>query len=71
MNADTHEKLLNEALLDFARRIALKPASHETRAATWCAPEYDDLAEWWTDAVEEARSILSIDKRDIASICKG
>lgn len=46
-----------EQLLALVSRMASMPLSTEDTMATWCAPDWEDVVEWYDAFVAEAREL--------------
>ncbi len=44
---------------DVVDRLAAMPLSSEDLYSTWCPPDWEEIVEWWDNAVEEARKVSS------------
>jgi hypothetical protein len=49
--------MTDQALRAFAERLAVMARSNETLTSTWNPPDWEDIVEWWNDAVNDARKL--------------
>jgi hypothetical protein len=63
-STDTEDNVDNvDRMQDLMIRIAARPLSSEHLASTWNPPEWEQIIEWWDQAVTDARAITGLKYR--------
>ncbi len=64
MQIDMEDNVDNvDRMQDLLIRIAARPLSNEHLSSTWNPPEWEQIVEWWDDAVRSARKVTGVTYR--------
>jgi hypothetical protein len=64
MSIETEDNVDNvDKMQDLLIRISVRPLSTEHLASTWNPPDWEQVVEWWDDAVASARKITGVKYR--------
>jgi hypothetical protein len=64
MSIETEGNVDNiDRMQDLLVRISARPLSTEDLASTWNPPEWEQVVEWWDQAVTDARKITGVTYR--------